>query len=151
MFVCLSVFLSVSHFELISYTGYDNMSLLDIMGSYRLQRSYGKVMFLHLSVILSTGGVCPSACWDTPPRQTPPGRHPLWADTPSGQTPALGRHPLGRPPRADPLAQYMLGYTHPAQCILGYTTPPPCPVHSKIHMAIAVHGTHPTGMHFVTE
>ena len=130
MFVCLSVFLSVSHFELINYTLYDNMSLLDIMGSYRPQCSYGKVMFLHLSVILSMGGVCPSACWDTPPDrhpqadtpsgQTPPlGRHPLWADTPSGQTPPLGRHPLW----TDPLAQYMLGYTPPAQCILGYTTP----------------------------
>ena len=42
------------------------------------KRSCGKVMFLHLSVILSTGGgVCPSACWDTPHGQTPP-----WADTP---------------------------------------------------------------------
>ena len=29
------------------------------------------------------GGVCPSACWNTPP----------WADTPPGQTPPLGRHP----------------------------------------------------------
>ena len=105
------------------------MSLLDIMGSYRPQRSCGKVMFLHLSVILSMGGVCSSACWDThtqtPPRQTPP----------------LGRHPLGRPPL--PSACWD---THPlAQCILGYT--PPCPVHSKIHMAIAADGTHPTGMH----
>ena len=27
----------------------------------------GKVMFLHLSFILFTGGVCPSACWDTHP------------------------------------------------------------------------------------
>ena len=39
-----------------------------------------QVMFLHVSVILFTGGVCPSACWDTPrpgadtPRQTPPGQ-----------------------------------------------------------------------------
>ena len=65
-------------------------------------------MFLHPSVILFTGGVCLSACWDThplrhrhPPGQTPPradtspgrhlGRHlqqtPPWADTPLGQTP----------------------------------------------------------------
>ena len=29
-------------------------------------------MFLHLSVILFTGGCLPSACWDTPPGQTPP-------------------------------------------------------------------------------
>ena len=51
----------------------------------RPQTKFAKVMFLHMSVILSTGGrVCPSACWDahppgpeagTPPqdqRQTPP-------------------------------------------------------------------------------
>ena len=50
---------------------------------------WGMVMFLHVSVILFTGGVCPIACWDTPPpdqRQASPstrGRHP--------QT----RHPLG--------------------------------------------------------
>ena len=36
-----------------------------------------KVMFLLVSVILLTGGVCLSACWDTPrsrhpPKQTPP-------------------------------------------------------------------------------
>ena len=29
-------------------------------------------MFLHLPVILPTGGVCQIACWDTPPGQTPP-------------------------------------------------------------------------------
>ena len=65
-------------------------------------------MFLHLSVILSTGGVCLSACWDTHSplgRHPPPvGRHPTWADTPPsrhppqqtappGQTPPPGRHP----------------------------------------------------------
>ena len=60
---------------------------------YRPQRSCGKVMFLHLSVILFTGrGVC----------HTSP-----WADT------TLGRH--------HPLAQCMLGYgqqaggTHPTE------------------------------------
>ena len=44
------------------------------------KRSCGKVMFLHLSA---------SACWDTPPGQTPPlGRQPpLW------QTPSLGDTP----------------------------------------------------------
>ena len=50
---------------------------------YRPQRSCGKVMFLHMSVILSTG------CWgclvDTPPPgRHPPGRH-LLADTPGRQ------------------------------------------------------------------
>ena len=60
------------------------------------KRSCGKVMFYTcLSVILFTGGVCLSACWDTHPQ----------ADTP------LGRHPLpsacwDRPP----LAHCMLGY-----------------------------------------
>ena len=49
-----------------------------------------KVIFLHLSDILFTGGVCLSACWDTtpPPEQTPP---------PPEQTP-----PGADPPRADP-------------------------------------------------
>ena len=38
------------------------------------KRSCRKVMFSNLSVILSMGwGVCPSACWDTPP----------WVDNPS--------------------------------------------------------------------
>ena len=38
------------------------------------------------------GGVCPSACWDTPPRQTPPlGRHPLQQTT----TAADNTHPTG--------------------------------------------------------
>ena len=62
-----------------------------------------KVIFLHLSVILFTGGgVCLSACWDTmpPPEQT---------HTPPEQTPHGNRHPPGadsplrsrHPPRAD--------------------------------------------------
>ena len=92
---------------------------------------------------LVPGGVCHT------PRQTPPlGRHPLWADTPSGQTPPLGRHPLwaDTPSGQTPPAQCMLGYTPPgrhplpsaywdthpqadtptAQCMLGYTPPAPC-------------------------
>ena len=46
---------------------------------YRPQRSWGKVMFLHVSVILFGGGVGPIACWDTPPwYQAPPvTSHPL--------------------------------------------------------------------------
>ena len=64
------------------------------------------------------GGVCLSACWDTPPRHPPPtgqtkplGRHPLgrphwqtdtpWADTPR-QTPLTPRHPPGRHPPGPP-------------------------------------------------
>ena len=47
---------------------------------YRPQWSWGKVMFLQVSVILLVEGVCLSACWDTipcPQEQTPPqSRHP---------------------------------------------------------------------------
>ena len=53
-------------------------------------------MFLHLSVILFTGGgVCLSACWDAPPReQTPP---PPWEQIPPEQTATVadGTHPTG--------------------------------------------------------
>ena len=53
-------------------------------------------MFLHLFVILSTAGVCLSACWDTKPlweahplpRNThPPEAHPLEAHPPEAHTP----------------------------------------------------------------
>ena len=59
-----------------------------------------KVMFLLVSVILLTGGVCLSACWDT----TPPTRHlaTLGADTPRpGSRPPQSRHLPGAatPPR----------------------------------------------------
>ena len=93
------------------------------MFDYRPQRSCGKVMFLHLSVILFTGGVS--------------------APVHAGIHTPLGRHPPGR----QPPAQCVLGYTPPppAQCILGYTSP--YPVHAGIHMATAADGAHPTGMH----
>ena len=69
--------------------------------NYRPKLSWGKVMFLHVSVILFTGGVCPIACWDThTPSPLTKGRHP----PPREQTP---------PPRAD---------TPPAQCMLRDTT-----------------------------
>ena len=85
---------------------------------YRPQRSYSKVMFLHLSVILFTGGVSASSPGQVPWADTPLGRHPLWADTPTpGQTPP---------------AQYILIHT-PSQCMLGYGQ--------------QAGGTHPTGMH----
>ena len=50
---------------------------------------WGKVMFLHLSVILFIGLECLSHCLlgYTPPRQSPP-----WADAPNRHPP--GRHPL---------------------------------------------------------
>ena len=52
------------------------------------QRSCGKVMFLHLSVILFTGGVCILACIGVAPPQADtsradtPRQIPLWADNP---------------------------------------------------------------------
>ena len=110
---------------------------------YRPQRRCGKVMFLHLSVILFTRVVCLP-------------HHPL----DQRQTPPLGRHPSGQTPPA----QCMLGYTPlpsacwdthiPAQCIPRYT--PLFPVHAGIHIPPAQYmlgygqqagGTHPTGMH----
>ena len=47
-----------------------------IMNIYRPQRSWGKVIFSEACVKNSVHGgegVCPIACWDTPP---PPSRHP---------------------------------------------------------------------------
>ena len=57
--------------------------------------------YVFTSVCLSTGGVCPIAFWDTPPRKTP-GQAPPRAGTPLGRIPP-GRHT-----------------SHPAQCMLGY-------------------------------
>ena len=91
---------------------------LEWFDHYRLQRSWGKVMFLHLSVILFTGGCLPKCMLGYTP--LPPGRHP------PGQTSPL---PSACWDTHTP-AQCMLGYTPPAQCILGYTSP--CPVHAGI-------------------
>ena len=70
-----------------------SMVILVTVGSvrifYRPQQSWGKVIFSQASVILFTGGVCLSACWDTP---LGPGRHP---------PPRPGRHPPG-PEQAPP-------------------------------------------------
>ena len=66
---------------------------------YRPQRSCGKVMLLHLSVILSRGG----AGADTTGGQTPSG-----SDTPWEQTPPPNSSP---PPPADTPTQCMLGDT----------------------------------------
>ena len=55
-----------------------------------------KVIFLHLSVILFTGEVCLSACWDT---THPPGRR----TSPAKETPQEGGTPLeGEPPGRRP-------------------------------------------------
>ena len=52
-----------------------------------LRSKFPKVMFLHLSVILFTGEVCLSACWDTTPYQE--------QTTPTGSRPPGTRHPPG--------------------------------------------------------
>ena len=97
-----------------------------IFNLYHPQRSCGKVMFLHMSVILSTGGCLA----DTPWADTPDRHH--WADTPPGQTP-LARHPPGQtppgqsPPRTDtpwvdtPLGRHPPGQTSPGQTSPGQT------------------------------
>ena len=87
---------------------------------YRPQRSWGKVMFLQASVILLTGGVCLSACWDTtttpPLKQTPPRRAytPHGADIPPGADP-----PDQAPPSWEqtPPPQSMLGDTVNARAV----------------------------------
>ena len=61
---------------------------------------------LHVSVILSTGGFCSIACWDTPPDQAPRRPSPPRAD-PSEQAP-----PDQTPPEQT---------TPPVQCMLGDT------------------------------
>ena len=78
-------------------------------------------MFLHLSVILFTGGICPSACWGT--HTSPPGADPLEqtpraeppeADTPQSRPPGPD-HSWSRPPwnRSPPP-----GADHPEQLLL---------------------------------
>ena len=67
---------------------------------------WGKVMFLHLSVILFTGGVSARLHAGM---HTPSGRHP------PRQTPSLGQTPtLGRPPPSDTMGYgQQAGGTHP--------------------------------------
>ena len=75
--------------------------------------------YVFTDVCLSTGGVCPIACWIP----SPPHRHPQ-TDTP------LGRHPLGQtPPWADtPLSSACWDTVNkravriPLECILVYFT-----------------------------
>ena len=87
-------------------------------------RSCDNVMFLHLSVILSTGGCLPQCMLGykprayTPPGQTPLtllGRHPLPGQTPSQGRQPLSRHPLGKSPPWSDMMLYgqQAGGTHP--------------------------------------
>ena len=102
-------------------------------------------MFLHLSMILFTGGggVCPTAWWADTPGQTPPPQstnpHP-GTDTPTpGQTPP-GRHPPRQtPPQAD------TPHTPSGRLPLGQNIPPPIPDTTRCSPQAG--GTHPNGMH----
>ena len=63
---------------------------------YCPQGSWGKVIFSQASVILFTGSVCLSACWDTTPppgSRNPQTRHPL-DQAPLGPGTPWTRHPL---------------------------------------------------------
>ena len=87
---------------------------------YRPQRSYGKVMFLHLSVNVFTGGVFSPvhAGIHTPQSRHPPGQTPPWADTPWVDTPRqipLGRHTLPSPWQTPSWADTLLGRHPPGQ------------------------------------
>ena len=69
--------------------GYTSWSIHIITGRNEV---VAKVIFLHLFVILFTGGVCLSAYWDT----NPPGSRPPWDQTPPDQA---DTPPGTRPPR----------------------------------------------------
>ena len=57
---------------------------------YRPQRSWGKVVFLHVSVTLFTGGLPHCMLGYTPGTR---GRHPAGADPPRADTPSTGADP----------------------------------------------------------
>ena len=72
--------------ELLDHVGEWHLNLSEYTVNYRLQRSCGKVMFLHASVILSTGGGWQS---DTHPSRHP---HPTGRQTPSRDGHCSGRY-----------------------------------------------------------
>ena len=82
---------------------------------YRLQRSWGKIIFLQACVILFTGVVCLSACWDSnpPPKTRHPPRPgtPPKPGTPQDQAPPKTRHP---PKPGTPIAKHAGRYGHRA-------------------------------------
>ena len=75
-----------------------------------------KVIFLHLSVILFTGGVCLSACWDATPPE--PGRPPQTRQTP----PRTRQTPPPRTDQADP-PQDQADTPPPKQTLADYERP----------------------------
>ena len=73
--------------------GYVIFVLLVITGRNEV---VAKVIFLHLFVILFTGGFCLSACWDTPlGADSPPEQTPLEQNLPPGSRPPQEQTPLG--------------------------------------------------------
>ena len=115
-----------------------------------------KVIFLHLFIILFTGGVCLSACWDTtPPRSRPP-CHQTTPSPPSDHTPRLGAEtPLGpdtspgpdtprsRPPHRQTTPPAIR--PHPPEQNPPWTRHP-LPKQTPAY-GLRAAGTHPTGMH----
>ena len=106
-----------------------------------------KVIFLHLSVILFTGGFCLNACWDTnPPGQ---GRPPPPEQTPP--PPPRSRHHHSRRTRQTPPGAYpprTRQTTHPPRSgrpPLDQADPPPGKQTPAYGLRAA--GTHPTLMH----
>ena len=88
-----------------------------------------KVIFLHLSVILFTGGMClrqtPPQEQTPPLEQTPPwSRHPPWEKTPrrADTPPGADTHPREQTPPADtPHVRHPLGQTPHLGCRLRHT------------------------------
>ena len=127
--------------------GGDDSDKQFLFAYYRPQTKFAKVMILHVSVILSTGGV-PGQVQPPPGRYSlegtpPPGRYSLEGTTPGQvhplrQVPPWQVHPtLGRytPRQVHPRQVHPPGQIHTPQpqCMLGYGQ--------------QAGGMHPTGMH----
>ena len=92
---------------------------------YRPQRSWGKVMFLQVSVILLTGGCLPQCMLgyhyppgtDTPQKQTPPWTRHLLTRTPQSRQPHWEQTPPGpeTPWEQTPPDQTSPGSRHPPE------------------------------------
>ena len=95
-------------------------------------------MFLLVSVILSTGGVCLSACWDTTPPQeqtTPPGADLPGSDTPREQTPPQDQIPHWEqtPPPPESRLQHTVN-ERPVRILLECILVPECvPMYLWLH------------------